>query len=263
MPRPSSPAVARRRHLLISLALVLLGVVSLFAALTLPERRAPEVGQGQAAHNPFVRGDRLTICVKAAAGASIDVGLARQTIEIVLVRLRALPDWSKKTYAGADPQVDENCRESPTILNPGFSRDLTVATSRETATPPWLLSRYLYIMFVVPDAIIRQHFWIPGHEFNVGARRTAEEFVCHGHTCAERTSGLYLTPQEALSEEYLYELLGRNLSLGVPHYGPDLPPPGYTSIQAVPARPQHPAVRLRRRVARLRDHVDADGRSLL
>jgi hypothetical protein len=205
---PDVRARPSRLRLLFWLVLAILGFVGMVASSMIIRPSSVNLGHSSSQVRMsrdallITSRERLAICVKAVAGASIDSTRARHVVESVLVELSQSARWSRTAYAKAPPVVDVDCAERPSILDPGVVVSMIgndAIRLRDQPKTPDLFSKYRLIIYVVPESVIQHYFFGMSRSFDVRSRREGEEFMCTDHVCSEVTTGIYLTENEMIN----------------------------------------------------------------
>lgn len=151
--------------------------------------------------------ERLAVCIQAAEGADLDISVARRAVEDALARIARGPEWAAAGLDVAPPAVAVGCPSAPFLLTSGRP-----STGKPAGDPELQevkeASEYRVFLFVLPPPVIDDLF--PDGTVRV----EPQEFLCDRGTCAEVTTGLYLTPGEVNDPETLSQWLARALGLG-------------------------------------------------
>jgi hypothetical protein len=203
-----------RRRLLLWLTLVILGLVAAIVSLIVTRQSPPGHVELSGGGLLVASRDRLAICIKPVAGASVNSARARSAVEDALQELARDPRWSQAAYAKTPPAVDVNCSEEPAIFAPtvtvttGSAQSSRLHVGRRDVTAP---SKYLTIVFVLPDDLMERYFFgLTASEF-AKYRNESEELVCEGHVCIEVTRGLYLLSHEIIDPPLVLSALRKVL----------------------------------------------------
>lgn len=203
--------------------------LALAAASTVLQKSPPLKPDGRAgrfkvsdddfSHNGLLAAsrERLAVCVQVLDDAGIDEPAAVARVDAALRDLAAQPAWSYQGHPvvtagfGFGPAtVDAGCPSQPAVLQPGVRLDRGMLSDGRAGLIVQRASPYRVFVFVLPEPEIAA-------AFAGSARRTVpQEFLCKGHTCAEVTTGVYLTANEiddhAQLAEWLHQALGMELA---------------------------------------------------
>lgn len=155
---------------------------------------------------PGVTRQSLGVCVFSENG---DVAIARTSVQAALDGLAGA--WALGPYQGAPRLVVELCPRTPILIatntvHPKRSGQGPVGIT--PVVPVEQVSPHLLWVAVVPPDRIAYAFGS-----DPLSTRAAEETVCYGHSCAEVTSSIYLTPATVADPVALRLVLLRGLGL--------------------------------------------------
>lgn len=169
--------------------------------------------------------DRLAVCIQEAEGLKLDPDAAAKAARAAFAELEKNPNWAVYApYAVGGPQIDLGCPTVPTFLRPidnGYPPSSpTSRPGRLAATVVQTAGPYRTYVVVFPDARLAAVLIS-----DLVARRSAEEDMCEGASCAEVTSGIYISESEFRDHVRLAEALAVGLGISdAVGLSPQIPP---------------------------------------
>ncbi|MGH2587993.1 MAG: hypothetical protein ACRDJE_23995 [Dehalococcoidia bacterium] len=154
--------------------------------------------------------DALRICVVGVGAAASAAAEARDRIQQQLPSVAQRPEWAAARLTGTRTIVDTNCPADPLLLRPGveYVDGRPGANGGEQLATVQQPSVYRLYVFLVPSPQLTS---IIQGKFDV--RSAPQEFLCRERTCAEVTTGVYLTPDEMRNNATLTTWLARGIGL--------------------------------------------------
>jgi hypothetical protein len=119
--------------------------------------------------------------------------------------------WNRRDISNPEPQVDEGCPE-PTMYD--WAKDTSA-----TPEPYGFFARrfrdeapsyYKVHVYLSQEPVVERLTQV------YGLPLAAEEFSCSGDSCAQVTTGVYLTPNNLSDSEFVTDLLARAIGLKEP-----------------------------------------------
>lgn len=128
--------------------------------------------------------DRLALCTQPVSGARATAAQARTAVAGALA---TTPEVARLAPGAV---VEAGCPTTPYLLRPGARAPVGRPSGDPTMTRVDQPSKYRVFVFVLPQPEIDRLFG------RTSLRRVAEEYLCEGDSCAEVTTGVYLSDAE-------------------------------------------------------------------
>uniref|UniRef100_A0A831X2F6 Uncharacterized protein n=1 Tax=Thermorudis peleae TaxID=1382356 RepID=A0A831X2F6_9BACT len=151
--------------------------------------------------------DRLALCVEPVAAPTVDLEVARQRMDAALATLTQHPHWRPAGLAQNAPVVEIGCPGKPYLLEPGVSVKGGKPTGDPVAQRVDVPSRFRVFVYILPEPELARIFG------DTSIRRAPQEMFCEGDSCAEVTTGLYLSPREVHDAPFLSDQLAKVIGL--------------------------------------------------
>jgi hypothetical protein len=195
--RPGRSVAARRPRRWVRPALVA-QMVAILAIVLIGASVARSKQESQIGTTPLGVGtrDRLAICIQPAEGLTLGKDEAASAVQAAFPEVEMNPGWAVYApYAVGGPQIDLGCPTVPAFFRP---TDNSYPPSSPTSRPGRLAATvvqspgpYRTYVIVLPDARLSAVL-----VSDLLGRRSAEEDMCGGASCAEVTSGIYISESE-------------------------------------------------------------------
>ncbi len=140
---------------------------------------------------------RLRLCVASVDGSPVPSATLAAITAALLNEVPRHPDFAsmnRALYGGQAPEVVSGCPGAPTIRAPDWERGAKGGGAPHRVSRPSDFTGHVYLVSAAEAE----------HAFGAGfPRRTAHEMLCEGHTCAEVTTAVYLTPDDLAARDRL------------------------------------------------------------